>query len=254
PRVPTWSAPLPWLAPSLDEPFDPSPYVPVSRRWWNELYLDLAAVPELTGEPRPEAVGATHLDPRATMAARRHALELAATRIRGERRGALQQFETAYPELREYARFRAAVEVHGADPRQWPERVRHQQTVVDVARERYHRYVQFLLDEQLRGIGDAMRARGQSLYLDLPVGTHPAGFDVFRAPDAFARGATTGAPPDRFFAADQNWGFRPPHPVGARVHGYHDLRQALRRHLEVADVLRLDHVMGLERLWWVPDG
>jgi 4-alpha-glucanotransferase len=245
---------LPLLATFLDEPCEPSPYVPVSRRWWNELYVDLAAVPELAGQPRPEAVGTTHLDHRATMAARRRALESAATRVRGARQRAVQRFEADHPEVQAYARFRATVELHGTDPHQWPERARHQQTVVDEARERYHRYVQFLLDEQLRGIGNAMRARGQSLYLDLPVGTHPAGFDVFRAPDAFARGATTGAPPDRFFAAGQNWGFRPPHPVGARTHGYRDLRQAVARHLEVADVLRLDHVMGLERLWWVPDG
>lgn len=245
---------LPLLAGFLDEPYDPSPYVPVSRRWWNELYLDLAAVPELAGTPLPGAVGTTHLDHRATMAARRRALERAATRVAGTRRHAMDRFEAARPEVVEYARFRATVEVHGPDPLRWPATVRSQATVVDAARERYHRYVQFLLDEQLRGLGDAMRARGQALYLDLPIGTHPAGFDVFRDPAAFAGGVATGAPPDRFFAAGQNWGFRPPHPIGARAHGYRDLRAALARHLEVADVLRLDHVMGLERLWWIPDG
>src|SRR5207342_2105215 len=114
------------------------------------------------------------------------------------------------------------------------EPVRLQHREVDAARERYHRYVQFVIDEQLRAVGAAVRARGQSLYLDLPVGTHPAGFDVFRDPEAFAHGATTGAPPDRFFAGGQDWGFRPPHPDGARRHGYRDLRRGIARHLEVA--------------------
>ena len=247
-------ATLPLLATFLDEPFDPSPYVPVSRRWWNELYIDLAAVPELADRPRPEAVGTTHVDHRATMAARRRALEDAAARLRGARARAAEQFESARPEVAVYARFRASVELHGPDATRWPEAVRLQHREVDAARERYHRYVQFVLDEQLRALGDGVRARGQVLYLDLPVGTHPAGFDVFGDPDAFAHGATTGAPPDRFFADGQNWGFRPPHPAGARRGGYRDLRTAIARHLEVADVLRLDHVMGLERLWWVPEG
>jgi 4-alpha-glucanotransferase len=246
---------LPLLATFLGEPCDPSPYSPVSRRWWNDLYVDLAAVPELAGEPIPAAVGDARLDHSATMAARRRALELGARRLHGDRERAVARFAAARPEVHEYARFRAAVERHGPDRDRWPDpQLLERAGPVDEAREAYHRYVQFLLDEQLRDLGGALRARGQSLYLDLPVGTHPGGFDVYQDPDGFARGATTGAPPDEFFGGGQNWGFRPPHPAGARAHGYRDLRLALARHFEVADIVRLDHAMGLHRLWWIPDG
>ena len=200
---------LPLLAGFLDEPYDPSPYVPVSRRWWNELYLDLAAVPELAGEPTPDAVGVTHLDHRATMAARRRSLEVARPACTVPGGGRPSASRPRIPRWSPTPASAASVESHGSDPRHWPAAVRHQDAVVDEARERYHRYVQFLLDEQLRGLSTAMRARGQALYLDLPIGTHPAGFDVFRDPEAFAGGVATGAPPDRFFAAGQNWGFRP---------------------------------------------
>jgi 4-alpha-glucanotransferase len=233
-------ATLPLLATFLDEPFDPSPYAPVSRRWWNDLFVDLDAVPELRDVARPPLPTGTHLDHRALMTDRRAVLETGAARMPSERAHAVAAFARRRPELAAYARFRAAKDAAaGRDPQ---------------TSERYHRYVQHLLDEQLRALAASVRARGQSLYLDLPVGTHPDGFDVAVEPGAFAAGVTTGAPPDAFFAAGQNWGFRPPHPAGMRRTGYRDLRASLARHLELCDVLRLDHVMGLQRLWWVPAG
>lgn len=238
---------LPLLATFLDDPCDESPYAPVSRRWWNELWIELDAVPELAGVG-PTAVGDRHLDHAATMAARRAHLEAAAARVSGARAAAQRDFETRHPEVVRYARFRAAVEVHG------PERGRAVplDRTVDADRERHHRYVQFVADEQLASLAHRLASRGQALYLDLPVGTHPLGFDVRADPDGFVAAATTGAPPDAFFPHGQDWGFRPPHPVGMRRNGYRDLRGALARHLAIAPLLRLDHVMALHRLWWIP--
>ncbi len=136
----------------------------------------------------------------------------------------------------DYARFRAAVEQHGADRARWS-RVGTDGLPADCdpRRVRYHEYAQFLADEQLTGSRPAC-GRGRSLSLDLPVGTHPAGFDVFADPESFVTGATVGAPPDVFFADGQDWGFRPPHPEGARRNGYRELAacsrttSAVRRH------------------------
>ena len=92
------------------------------------------------------------------------------------------------------------------------------------------------------------------MFLDFPIGVHPGGFDVSHYAGVFARGVTTGAPPDELFTEGQNWGTRPPHPAADRLDGYRYLRASLARHLSVADRLRIDHVMGIHRLYWIPQG
>jgi len=83
---------------------------------------------------------------------------------------------------------------------------------------------------------------------------HPDGFDPWWEPDAFATGASIGSPPDTFFADGQRWGLPPLHPERIRRQGYRHLIDVVRRAMAHAGVLRLDHVMGLHRLWLVPDG
>jgi len=100
----------------------------------------------------------------------------------------------------------------------------------------------------------AKTATAWGLYLDLPLGVNADSFDVFAHRDLFAMGASGGAPPDAFFTAGQNWGFPPPHPLTQRNDGYAYLFEVLKHHLEFASVLRIDHIMGLHRLWWVPHG
>ena len=92
------------------------------------------------------------------------------------------------------------------------------------------------------------------LYLDLPVGTSGDGYDTWSDHDLYAWGCGVGAPPDDFFGAGQNWGFPPVNPIVARAQGHRQLAASLRHHLSAAGVLRLDHVMGFHRLYWVPDG
>ncbi len=235
-------ATLPLLATFLDQPYDPSPYRPVSRRWWNEVYVDCTRLPELSGEAMvdvPVDAGG-YVDLPALMARKRPLLARAAERLEhagGRRRSELDEFVRARPEVVEYARFRAGFEPGN-----------------ESLNTRYHVYAQFVTEQQVAGLASDLRARSQSLYLDLPLGTHPAGFDVHHEPEAFATGASVGAPPDEFFHRGQNWGFPPPHPDGMRRTGYRDLRATLAHHLRYAGMLRIDHVMGLHRLWWVPDG
>jgi 4-alpha-glucanotransferase len=91
-------------------------------------------------------------------------------------------------------------------------------------------------------------------YADFPIGSHPSGFDPARYPASFVPGIHGGAPPDRFFPLGQDWGFRPLHPEGIREDGYAFLSAALRRAFRHADCLRIDHVMGLQRLFMIPEG
>jgi 4-alpha-glucanotransferase len=119
----------------------------------------------------------------------------------------------------------------------------------DEAAFRYHLYVQRAFEAQLADLVGAER-----LYLDLPLGTHPHGYDVWRFRDAFASGLVAGAPPDAFFAGGQSWGFPPLHPARTREDGHAYLRRSLAHAMRWAGMVRLDHVMSLHRMYCVPDG
>ncbi|MBE0466955.1 MAG: 4-alpha-glucanotransferase [Candidatus Desulforudis sp.] len=265
---------LPLLAGFLGEPFDPSPYAPLSRLFWNEFYLDVDRVPEMevcpaalklvdSAEFREETAAlraAPLVDYRRGMAAKRRMLELLARCCFAGDSGrlpALERWAATHPSARDYARFRAAGETQRTGWPVWPARMRDgllEAGDYDSDAERYHLYVQWLADEQLQALSARARRRGPGLCLDLPLGVHRDGYDTWRERDAFALEAGGGAPPDAFFEQGQNWGFPPLHPEGIREQGYQYYIAGLRHHLRHAGVLRIDHVMGLHRLFWVPRG
>jgi 4-alpha-glucanotransferase len=109
------------------------------------------------------------------------------------------------------------------------------------------------MDAQLRRLSSDLEARGQYLYMDLPIGCHPDGFDIWDAPDLFAP-ASLGAPPDTLFVGGQDWGLPASIPKRSRAEGHLNFRKAIARQLSVAGLLRIDHVMGIHRTWWVPHG
>jgi 4-alpha-glucanotransferase len=230
-----WVATLPLLPGRYDgDPVDPSPYRPLTRTAWNELHLDLGRLPELDGVERPVLSVDPHQVDWAAVDRDVHALlARAVDRLSDRRRAELEVFLAARPHLAEYARWRGGGQG---------------------AVELLHAYAQWALDEQLADLTRTLDERGQALYLDLALGVDPDGFDVVAQPEAFATGASVGAPPDEFFTGGQDWGFPPPHPEGARTGGHPYLRACLDHHLPVARMLRLDHVMGLHRLWWIPEG
>jgi len=133
---------------------------------------------------------------------------------------------------------------HGLDPDRDGE--------ADEATWRYHVYVQLLMDEQLDAFAAEPSRAG--LYLDLPVGVHRHGYDVWRFADQFADDVSVGAPPDLLFTEGQNWGLPPLLPHRLRATGYDYFARCVRAHMEHADVLRIDHFMGLHRLFWIPPG
>jgi len=265
---------LPLLAAFLDEPFAPGPYEPVSRLFWNEFYLDVERVEELKRSPEAldllnspefraamEALrGSPLVDYSRGMALKRQVLEhCVRTCFAGgsNRQAALRRWVAENPAALDYARFRAVVERRRAGWPAWPERMRDgilREGDYDPEAARYHLYVQWLAAGQFREIAAMARENGQRLYLDLPVGVHGAGYDVWRERAVFAMEACAGAPPDAFFSGGQNWGFPPLHPERLREQGYRYFIACLRHHLRHAGILRLDHVMGLHRLYWVPRG
>jgi len=264
---------LPILPAFLDECYEPSPYVPMSRLFWNEFYLDVTAAPELQQSDAARAVlestehatavealrAASLVDYAATMRARRAVLEPLARSFFAApvpaRRAAYDRFLSTRPRLLEYARFRAASERHRTPWIQWPAAQRNgklEEGDVDRDRVQYHAYAQWLAHEQLSAAAGTGRRHGAGLYLDFPVGVNAIGFDTWRHRDSFALGTRVGAPPDTLFTQGQDWGFPPLHPEGLRQSGYSYLRACLRHHMSVAKHLRVDHVMGLHRLFWIP--
>lgn len=207
---------------------EPSPYAPVSRLFWNELYLDLGAVPEADpSSPSPLPEVDRFIDWDAEADARLPALRELAGRCQGEARAALEAWADAHPLVHAYASHRAAASFDG-DP-----------AMVDA-----FRYAQWRAAQQIEGV--------RGLYLDLPLGVHHDGFDVARWPGRFVRGCAAGAPPDPLFVGGQNWGLPPMHPERDRAQGYAYVRACLEHHMRVAEVLRIDHVAWLHRLYWIP--
>ena len=242
-------ATLPLLAAFDDEP---SPYSPVSRLFWNERYLDIEALPEFqTAAAEPplslEAAKAADVNDALAVKGQRAAADAAAVQSLRSRRAVLEKcaerfvpdegFEEFAAYAREYAEFRAAEKWRGS-----------LDSARDEAAVRFHLYVQYRMSQQMQQLSE------KGLYLDFPLGVNAGGYDVARYGHVFAKGVSVGAPPDAFFTKGQNWGFPPFHPEALRADRYRYFRAAIAHHARHAGILRLDHVMGLHRLYWIPDG
>lgn len=251
-------ATLPLCAAFLDEPLEISPYAPVSRMHWNELYLDLQDLPELdTCAQAKEQLASSsvrnkfakltameHVDHRAVMSVKRSVLEkLADQQLATDSQW--QSFAANHADVVQYAEFRAAQE-HGHSPGV-------QMTEASFRSARYHAFVQVAFQRQLRKLSEVL-SNGPGLYLDVPVGVHRLGFDAWKYPQDFVPRVSAGAPPDALFTGGQNWGFAPAHAEHARATGYDYLYTYLHALASYAGVLRIDHVMGLHRIFAIPDG
>jgi 4-alpha-glucanotransferase len=162
-----------------------------------------------------------------------------------------------------FALFEAISLQHGADWRHWPEALRHPDTPAardfaagNAPEVRYHAWLQWLAVSQLAAAQQHAREAGMGLglYLDVAVGVRPGGADSWAAPDCFAEGVSLGAPPDAFNPAGQNWALAPFSPPGLRRNAYRPFIAMLRTAMRHAGVIRIDHILGLRRSFWVPDG
>jgi len=254
------------------DPFDPSPYAPVSRLFWNPLWIAMDETPGLEDSPSATALLASvdvrerarvlresaTVDYRGVMALKRGVLEAAAEEAhRGDGPHglgrALSDWVLEDPETLAYARFRARTESTGEPWTRWPSREASGDAgalAPPDAAVRYHVYAQWAVGKQLRTLADEGDA---PLYLDLPLSSHPLGFDHWRDQDRFAQGFTVGAPPDAFYEGGQDWSFAPVHPERSREDGHAYWAACLKGAMEISGTLRLDHVMGLHRLYWIPE-
>lgn len=242
----------------------PSPYFPISRRYRNVLYLRIEDVPgarEAAADLEPLAAAGRALnadrriDRDRVFALKMRALGMLWRRFRGD--PAFDRWCAAEGRaLDEFAVFSVLAETHGGGWRRWPAEF-HRPESPAVARfaaehaERvaFHRWLQWLLDAQLARAGE-----GVGLMQDLPIGVDPDGADAWAWQDVMALDVSVGAPPDRFNSAGQDWGLPPFVPHRLRDAGYEPFIQTLRATLRHAGGLRIDHVLGLFRLFWIPRG
>ncbi|MDB4961859.1 MAG: 4-alpha-glucanotransferase [Myxococcales bacterium] len=258
-------ATLPILAQFLDEPCMFSPYSPASRLYWNELYLDLAPLAAAAGiEPpvAPPIVPGTRIDYRTQYHWRRHALDPIAERLLADPAhssaiDAWAHTNGAY----DYAAFRAIGEQRRAGWASWPAPWRDGTPFVetradaialgaDGARLSTHVVGQWAMQQQL----EKLAAGKVGLYLDLPVGVNCDAYEVWRHRHLFLIDLAAGAPPDPLFLGGQNWGLPPLSPIALRRDRYRYFIRCVQHHMKVASMLRIDHVMGLFRLYCVPGG
>ncbi|MFG2624581.1 4-alpha-glucanotransferase [Streptomyces sp. NPDC048473] len=265
----------------LGNPTDPSPYRPSSRRFPDPVHLHIESIPEYGHVPdrgalddlRQDAATLSDtvlnkgalIDRDAVWELKRQALELVTkVPLTPGRRAAYCDFLAEQGQaLEDHALWCALAEVHGSDWHTWPAALRDPRSK-ETARARrelldrvdFHCRLAWLTDSQLAAAQRSALDAGMAVGIvhDLAVGVHPGGADAWAQQDAFAHGMSVGAPPDAFNARGQDWGLPPWRPDALAASGYAPYRGLLRGLLAHAGALRIDHVMGLFRLWWVPEG
>jgi 4-alpha-glucanotransferase len=259
----------PLNAPGPTHPVQPSPYTPSSRQFANPLALrieDLDAYRRADQHTRAEvdalrvSSSTERIDHDLVWAAKRAALEAL---WRAENRPNPLDDSPRSGALHNWATYCALAERHGGRWPQWPESLRNVGGPGVTAARRelapriaFHAWVQRCCAEQLGEVRNAARSAGMALGVlhDLPVGVDSDGADAWALADMLATGVHVGAPPDNFTPRGQDWGLPPWRPDRLAATGYTALRDMLRAILVHADGLRIDHVAGLWRLWWIPPG
>lgn len=240
-----------------------SPYFPSSRRFLNPLYVDLDQVSGSGPKPRG-TVNATKVDYPKVLARQSKALDKAWLAFKA--RGGDPAFDAFAQQggeaLARYATFQAIQEVYpDLDWPRWPVGLRHPvtsdvQAFADANQDRIQAIMwqQWLADDHLEAATSACAQAGMDvgLYRDLAVGVSPAGADAWMDQDVLALGARVGAPPDAFTPHGQDWGAPPFDPHRLRQQGYGAFIDILRANMRHAGAIRIDHVMALARLYWVP--
>jgi 4-alpha-glucanotransferase len=268
------------------EPRHFSPYSPSSRAWLDYLYIDVTQIPGFAEDAAARALAPEAaitaardielVDYAAVAALKRPVLEALFRRFQAQELDAGSALGAAFRAFRQeggealaaFATFEALHEhfIEAGGPFSWhgwpaPMRDPHSAAVAEFARAHagrveFFQFLQWQADRQLGAAAAAGRDGGLSigLYRDLAVGVDPNGAEAWADQELVVPGMAIGAPPDALSRAGQNWGLAPLSPLALRRRGYAPLIAAWRANMRHAGVLRIDHVMGLQRLYWVPSG
>ena len=267
-----------------------SPYSPSSRSFLNALYIAPDGVPELADSAEARAMVAAVAP---CLAALRDASLVDHAGVATAKAPVLAALHQAFDERRRrdpgnprarafaafvaaggaaltrFVTFEALAEVMSAeqdgshDWREWPARYRRPDApavrafaAANPERLDFHRYLQWLADTQLGEAARRATAAGMpvGLYCDVAVGVHPGGAEAWAEQGLIAAGVSIGAPPDAYNAEGQDWGLAPLNPSGLRAQAYRPFAEVLAANMRHAGALRIDHVMGCMRLFWVPEG
>jgi 4-alpha-glucanotransferase len=261
-------------------PVSPSPYLPMTRRYVSPLYLRVENIPEyqqlgarqrqridaLAAPLRAASATAGLIDRDAVWTAKREALEIIhRVPLSDRRREEYRRFRCREGrDLEDWATWCVRAERYGADWRSWPAPARDPGAAAgapppgrpgaDPAD--FHAWLQWHADQQLAAAQRSALAAGMGIGIiaDLAVGAHPGGADAWAHQDLLVGGLSVGAPPDEFNQRGQDWSQPPWHPRRLAAAGYQPLADLFAAALRRPGGLRVDHVMGLMRLWCVPQG
>jgi glycogen operon protein len=259
-----------------------SPYHPSDRRFLDPIYIDVEAVPDLAAAGEAQAIIARQRERIAALSA---AVEVDYANVWQVKREVLEAcfecfrrrtgddplvtefggFVAAGGEaLRRFAQFEAIAAQRPRVPWQhWPAELRQPEASGVIAFARRHPdrisfacYLQWLAQRQLDAAAQHARAAGLEFGFlrDLAIGAAPDGAESWAGGTAIAQAVSVGAPPDPFSPSGQTWNLPPPVPHALAASGAAGFRQLLAANMRHAGALRIDHVMGLERLFWIPDG
>lgn len=246
-----------------------SPYSPSSRTWRDPIYLRVEEVPgaealggrleELASQARA-LCKRREIDRTAVWRLKSEALEeifaASAAHLESPASAFASWREARGQSLQRYATYCALAESHGPNWLDWPTELQDpagpaalEEAAARSSRVTYHAWLQWALQLQLDAASEAI-----PLLMDLAVGTDAGGADTWIWKECFALGARIGAPPDDFNASGQDWGLVPYHPHRLAEAAFAPFVEALRANLAPGGGLRVDHVMGLWRQWWLPPG
>jgi 4-alpha-glucanotransferase len=241
----SWMGLLPMLAGNFDySDCDPSPYSSLSRLFWNEIYLDVEALVKKYQhsialdlissiefkEKILNLLAKTHVAYYEVYQLKKQVLLLLSDDFFSHELNNsddYRQFEKENPDINSYAIFRST----------------------DLRDQNFHRFAQFEMNNTLKNFS---KENDFGLYMDYPVGVNDGGFDYKEFRSVFFGEVSVGAPPEPVFALGQDWGFPAFHPEGMQKDNYHYFRKSLQHHLKFCKILRLDHIMGLHRIYCVP--
>ncbi|ULN38459.1 4-alpha-glucanotransferase [Mycolicibacterium smegmatis] len=267
----------PLHAASPAPPMEPSPYLPTSRRFVNPLYLRVEAIPEyaeVRGRGRIRKIRTTvnqravrngRIDRDAAWKAKRAVLQQVYRVPRSAGRNIAYAAYRAREgrSLDDFATWCALAERYGSDWHTWPAELQHprREEVAAFAAAHhdavdFHRWLQWQLDDQLTAAQATATQAGMELGImsDLAVGVDPDGADAWSLQEVLALGVSAGAPPDEFNQLGQDWSQPPWRPDKLVEHAYEPFRAVVNTALRHSGGVRIDHIIGMFRLWWIPKG